>query len=332
MSITGEFSRYIAYVKIDQKGIVTTCSKAFLERFSLSMDELRDRPVCKVLASEALEQALMVHRKKEEEAAGLVQSESLLPIIGKNKGMIWCIVEIVSKNGEEILYFHDRTESYQAQMILESVMMLESDPFLFFDTQGCVLQCSEEAVRIFGFPNRLETFGLHYTTFFHNRVQEGILKEMFHTLEQGMCYESTASVRYKGEMKQYEIRAFNVMMKNKKAGMAVCLTEASETELYVAGQEVSVLRGGMTPYLSQSVEDQFEPYREMELSEVRESLYTCLCGYEYNSSLYMIEYLLRYGEEERKEEYLKVKGYLDAFCYEQAAEVLKASSLERGEA
>lgn len=324
MEMLGENSRYIAYIELDEKEIVVSCSKAFLELFSISTEQLEGVPVHQLLRSEELQNLLISHREKKMANRAFAQSEGLVSIVSKRKVLFWCIVEVITKNGHDIVYFHDRTESYQAQMILESAMMLESDLFLFFDTRECVLQCSEEAVRIFGFPNRLEAFGLHCTTFFHNRLEEGILSDLFETLEEGNRYEGTSRVRYKGDYKYYEIRAFNVMMKGKKAGMAVCLKETEKSEVYVSGEKASMVECGMSPYVVRSVEEAFDPFFEMKLSEVRSALYEALCVYEYNRCKHMVEYLLCYDGEREKETYGTVMEYLKAFCYEQAADVVKS--------
>lgn len=323
MEIIGDYSRYIAYIEVDKKGLAVSYSKAFLELFSISAEQLKEQAVDEVLRSEKLRELMESHRRKAVNEKGTVYSESLVPIVSKRKVIFWCIVEMVTGDGHEVLYFHDRTESYQAQMILESAMMLQSDLFIFFDTRECVLQCSEEAVRIFGFPNRLETFGLHCSTFFHNRLQEGVLSDMLQSLDEGKRYEGSSKIKYKGETKYYAIRAFNVMMKDKKAGLAVCLKETAKSEVYVSEEGASILQGGMSPYIIKTREEKFEPFLKMELSEVRRNLHKALCAYEYNRCQCIIEYLLQYDEEGKKETYGTVMGYLKAFCYDQAADVVK---------
>ncbi len=321
-----EGSRYVAYITVNNDANIITASRAFLERFSLSVEQMQGKAVYELLESEDLKMLWEEHQAKRKDANGSVQSENRVPIEGKRKAVFWFLVEIVTEEGETSLYFHDRTESYQAQMILESSLMLQSDVFVFFDTRECVLQCSEQAVRIFGFSNRLETLGVHCSTFFHNRLPQGVFHDMFTALEEGARYEQEIVLSYKGAEKYYSMRAFNVKMKNRKAGIAVCLKERTKTEYYLVQKEIAMLRSGESPYLLPTMEERFERFKEMDQAKLEQKLHLALQGYEYNEAMCMIEYLLRFGEEEGRERYQKAKGNLEAFCYEQAEECLQEES------
>lgn len=333
-------SHLIACAIIDNKGVIKKITKAMVERFAISMEEIKGQSLLHILDSDTLTEFVNSHIK-ECEKRKTVQSESaLVAIKGRKARYLWNQVEITSLGGEDgyLLIFHDCTESYQAQMILESSLALSKEVFLFFDNRNCLLQCSEEAVRIFGFPNRIEALGMHYTTFFHNCLSEELLNELFQTLEEGKSFLRAVSVKYKGAYESYELEAFNVMVKHLKSGMAVCLHKKEEGETYLLMEQNNSYDYRKQTELSECEEDDFEEWEEKEKEEVWNDLRESLENFHYVQAEEITRYLLREASSQERVFLEELRKELLMFRYEKAISLLevyiewKKEGLNRGEA
>ena len=80
-----EGSRYVAYITVNNDANIITASRAFLERFSLSVEQMQGKAVYELLESEDLNMLWEEHQAKRKDANGSVQSENRVPIEGKRK-------------------------------------------------------------------------------------------------------------------------------------------------------------------------------------------------------------------------------------------------------
>ncbi|MDO5519356.1 MAG: PAS domain-containing protein [bacterium] len=320
-------SQLIACAVIDAKGMAKKVTRALLERFSLSIEEVRSTSLLDLLDCSALCEFVKEHRKREEEQRAARTSLELVAIHSKRGIFLWNQIEITTltnqKSQEEyLLIFYDCTESYQAQMILESSLALSSDVFLFFDNKNCLLQCSEEAVRIFGFPNRIEALGMHYTTFFQNRLSLGLLGELFQTLGEEKSFVRDVAVKYKGAYEQYELQAFNVMVKSIKSGIAVCLHKRNREETYVLERQDQGYEKRIKPYVDKILGRKMNVWEKKAYTDLVKELRQAIESYDYMKAAEILTYLLTLAPSNEQVLLKQVKQEVLLFRYEQALQML----------
>lgn len=316
-------SHLIACTIIDKNGFVKKITKAMLERFSISIQRVKEESLLHILDCEALTEFVLGHMKESEEKESLQGASALVAIKGSKERYLWNQVELTPiSTDEEITYlmiFHDCTESYQAQMILESNLTLSGEVFLFFDNNNCLLQCSEEAVRIFGFPNRLEAMGMYYTTFFRNHLSLSVLDEVFQTLKDGRSIVQEVAVKYKGVYEKYELQAFNVMVKQLKSGMAICLHKVNVDAPYMLEEPKQSYESRIEPYLLEMASKNCHAWEEKEYVEVLSILRKSMEVFDYIRACEVVTYLLTVAPENERLLLGEVKKEVMRFQYEQAA-------------
>lgn len=150
--------------------------------------------------------------------------EETLPI--KN---LWYQVEgrkvTVEEEEQFVLIFHDVTESYQAQMILQANLTLSNELYIFFDTNGCLLQCSKAAANVFGFLGRMDAMGVHYRTFLTGKLTSKEIDNMIEVIEHKQSYHSNVELSYLGNKVVYEWKVFNVILKEVRTGFAMVFSK-----------------------------------------------------------------------------------------------------------
>lgn len=117
-----------------------------------------------------------------------------------------------------MLIFHDLTEAYQAQMVLEAHLTISDDIFMFFDHLDHLLHCSEKAAHLFGFSSRREVLGLHYTTLMQGKVNLNALEGVIEKLHRREGYLGYMSVREYDSNQFYELSAFHVNLQTLPVG------------------------------------------------------------------------------------------------------------------
>ena len=311
-------SHLVACAVIDEKGYVKKMTKAMLERFYIKTEILRTRTLFEVLASEELKDSVETHRKVGEYA-----SRHLIAILSKRQAYVWNYVEVITlKEGMEetyyMLLFQDCTESYQAQMILESSLTLSKEAFIFLDNMGCLLQCSKEAVRVFGFPNRVEALGMSVYSFFGNQVEKKAVDMMFEELRDGRAVKREISVKVKGSYKVYTMHAFNVVVKGKQTGIAICLwSDHTERPLVTQDKIESEFEK-----IGAETEEKQAVFCESSYIEVLQELKEALLFYDYVYALEITEYLYGISRNQNRDMFYRIKKEIMAFRYEKALSIL----------
>ncbi|MDO5292202.1 MAG: PAS domain-containing protein [bacterium] len=320
-------SQLIACAVIDSEGMVKKVTKALLERFSLSIDQVREKPLAALLECSTLSDFFTEHKKRKEEQKSARATQGLIAVHSPRGMFLWNQVEITTLSDNEreeeyLLVFYDCTESYQAQMILESSLALSSDVFLFFDNRNCLLQCSEEAVRIFGLSSRIEALGMHYTTFFQNRLSLSMLGELFQTLAEGKSFTRDVAVKYKGSFEQYELQAFNVMVKSIKSGMAVSLRKRNTEETYLLGKQEKGYESRIKPYIEKIMGKQVDVWEKRNYTDLIKEARQAMATYDYMKSIEILAYVLTIAPSNEVVLLKQVRQEVMLFRYEQAIKML----------
>lgn len=176
--------------------------------------------------------------------SGTLCSEKLFSLERKDHRIGWYYVECLTLNENASrsygFLFHDKTESVEAQMVMEAYFTVGSEVFLFLDSKERVLECSKQAAKVFGFLGREEALGMHYTTFLNGKLSKTVINQVFEQLHIVGRYKKMVELPYLGRVSYYELQAYKVMLKGRNQG-AILLFKEEKRQLpllSMLGEEV----------------------------------------------------------------------------------------------
>lgn len=264
--------------------------------------------------------------------SGTLCSEKLFSLERKNQRMGWYYVECLTLNENTSrnygFLFHDKTESVQAQMVMEAYFTVGSDVFLFLDSKDRVLECSKQAAKVFGFLGREEALGMHYTTFLNGKLSQTVINQVFEQLNRGGRYKKMVELSYLGKVSYYELQAYKVIVKGKNHG-AVLLFKEEKRQLpflsmleeevpYEEKREKSkevVVKGleGTAIYEKELIKlkNALKRYEYMEINELLERIYMIAPREDYGILEQMQEEVMEFHYEEAMKYFCKGFGVGD---------------------
>ncbi len=208
-----------AAVIVDSSARVMTCNKGFLQMFAILHEECMEKSLYDIMISEGLKSNLMSLLE-----GNFTKDTFIFSYFNFSGNVGWSRVEAsrLEENGNYFLIFHDLTEAYQAQMIMEAHSMVSDDIFLFFDQRDHVLQCSEKAAKVFGFSSGREAMGVHYTTLMYEKVNLSEVEKVFIKLHQQEGYLGYITLQQEHNS-FYEISGFHVNLRAVSVGYVLLL-------------------------------------------------------------------------------------------------------------
>ncbi len=276
-----------AAVIVDSSARIMTCNKGFLQMFAILHEEYMEKSLYDIINSEGLKSNLM-----RLLVGNLTRDEFIISYFNFSGNVGWNRVEAsrLEENGNYFLIFHDLTEAYQAQMIMEAHSMVSDDIFLFFDQRDYVLQCSEKAARVFGFSSGREAMGVHYTTLMYGKVNLSEVEKVFIKLHQqeGEGYLGYISLQQEHNS-FYEISGFHVNLRAVSVGYVLLLKLLGE-DFYISPnsleekdiiKENSNLDSGYVKYNTVHADTSYLYWNSKECKEGLQNLKKAIEHYEY---------------------------------------------------
>lgn len=210
----------LAVAVIDVQGGLIEVNQTFLYHFVEEGVLGGEEKLYDLINSIELQNKMKEVLKKRED-----RSEVVFPYCKQNNSVLWFRLEIlyIDNKNTYMLLFHDLTEAYQAQMVLEAHLTISDDIFMFFDHHDHILHCSEKAANLFGFVSRREVLGLHYTTLMQGKVNVNIMEGVFEKLHRREGHLGYMSVREYDRNQFYELSAFHVNLQSISVGFVLLL-------------------------------------------------------------------------------------------------------------
>lgn len=324
-------SENIAGIIINSSYEIQEVSNGCVKRFHLSPEKLLIDSLFDIFNNPRLEELIHSH------VYGRRRSSRQLVPIHVARTVSWNDVEIFSLGAKEepyyLLLFHDCTECYQLQTVLETLLTMSTEFFLFFDQKNRILHCSECAARLFGFSGQVEALGVHYSTFLYEKIKSSTVNEAFLAARERRSYNADVEFTWSGKTKRYELQVLSVCIKSEWIGTVLYFSpknmeeKITEEEFLSEGQRQLVEEKYEFSVLAedQKTFDTFKDY-EQELKRLEENLYQ----YAYIEINDLIERLIMIAGEADGQILQQVQNYVGEFEYERAIkEFLK---MDRGEA
>lgn len=321
-------SEQIVGVVLNEELIIEEASNGFAKRFPLSPDRMLMEPITQLLHNKELDKLLSEHMEQR-----LKRNKAMIPFVFARGQVGFYIVEIINMYGMErpyyLLLLSDETEHLQTQITLDTMLAMSKELFLLLDYKQRVLYCSEHAAHIFGFSNRMQAMGVHYSTFLYERLERNVVQEVFAVMKEKKSLHKKVEFTSEGKTMVYEMHAVSVSMKGERLGMMLQFEKTAA--------EVKKKKEVSEPlYLEE--EKQFSIVAEQEKRYVSEKEYgqnlkrlaESLQRYAYIEINEILEQLSLIAKEEHVCLLEAIQRYVMEFAYEEA--IREYRKIDRGEA
>lgn len=323
-------SKYLPILVVGGNDIITEATQA-CSRFANWKGTMTGQNLYDMYPVEELRYLMYRHKK-----ANIEKSEGFLTIPVPMGRVVFAFVEVFSLSEYEdtyLLLFHDVTDSFEAQMMLESTMELSEEMFLCLDSNERVLYSTEVAAETFGFSSRSQLQGIHYRTFLPRWAGHELIDKAFEALHCDEKYEAEFERVREGITHSYWICAVTIHVKNTRVGYIFEIKETNERKEKQEHRDEKLRRNKLNETKFERAEYFYineEQYKGSSYWKLILELKQAVNCYEYVRANEYLERLIMLAPEQDVKALQEVQNEIGELRYNQAEKIL-SKILERKE-